>query len=163
MTNPIYTPITVPFENTYFTSIRVDKIDYYMLCQLPMDENGISGFSTPQNEIQRDFERIILDDLASSLGMELKDMPHFDYKLPEFATMMHSQKVVCISHHQLTKVVLHFARKMSCEFCWGLLNASFGAELERINDSKWKCLKREEYYQSWVAKKGTVNRSDYNN
>jgi hypothetical protein len=77
MSNSIYTPITTPFADTEFVSIRVDNIDYYIVSQLPMDENGINGFPTPQKYVQMYFKRILgkdnpLHKFATSLKINRK-------------------------------------------------------------------------------------------
>jgi hypothetical protein len=147
MSNSIYTPITTPFANTEFTSIRVDNVDYYIVSQLLMDEKGISGFPIHQKTAQRDFKRI--------LG---KENP-----VTKFATSLHSGKVVCISHDQLDEIVAYFARKKGSDFCWDLMRASFNTELRRANDYKRGCLEKEEFYQTWAAERiaGIKRRRSY--
>jgi hypothetical protein len=149
MSNSIYTPITTPFANTEFVSIRVDNIDYYIVSQLPMDVNGISGFPVHQKTAQRDFKRI--------LGKGIS--------VTKFATSLNSGKVVCISHEQLSAVVSHFSFKKDCLFTQALLEASFNTELRRANDYQRGCLEKEEYYQELLAVTDTSykNRHKYTN
>jgi hypothetical protein len=131
MSNSIYTPITAPFADTEFVSIRVDNIDYYIVSQLPMDENGINGFPVRQNEAQRDFKRILGKDSKSA----------------KFAIKGVKAKVVCISHEALDTVVAHFAFNKGCLFAQTLMRASFNIGLRRANDYHRGVLEEEAYYQ----------------
>jgi hypothetical protein len=128
-----YSPVTNNFCGYDFTSIDVDGTYYYPISQLPFDPTGNQGFPVRQKTVARDFKRLQLEDFSVS----------------KFTTSLNSNKVDCVDHESLSKVVKHYARVKDSEFAWVLLEASFNTELKRSNDLLHGKLQQEEYYQSW--------------
>jgi hypothetical protein len=110
-----YTPINTQFANTAFMSIRIDNIDYYIVSQLPLDTDGINGFPIPKDKIVREVDKIVF-------GCHYFNVEGLD------------GWVACISHDQLDEIVVHFACKHDCNFCWDLLRIAFNNDLRRAND-----------------------------
>jgi hypothetical protein len=116
MTNLIYSPITTKFSNIDFVSIRVDDHDYYIVSELPLDEDGLIGFPLTKNRVLREVVEIL-------------------YGYCEFFEVRGlGDWVACISDNQLEELFAYFSFREECPFAQDLLMAIRKGDLSRANE-----------------------------
>jgi hypothetical protein len=131
MKTTIYTPATAKIGNVQLVSISVGGDIYYPIYLLPMDaERGRDGFPTTPKTVEMDITAVIAQDYRggldekhiANLSDDIKASIGIDTNLHSFAIEGMKGKVPCLTTAQLTQVILSYARKKDCEFCWDLLD-----------------------------------------
>lgn len=133
--NKRYDPIVADFCSYKFQSVRVDDVDYYPIALLPKDTNGIDGFQNSQDKASQEIKRI--------LGK--------DFRTTKIAISSQDSKAVCLDEESLYQLIKLQARKLDCEFCWRLLEASVGVQLRMTNDHAYGKAEEIQYYIELAA------------
>jgi hypothetical protein len=134
MNTSTYSTSASKFGNVQLLSITVDNEVYYPIYLLPMDEKGINGFPTTQVTVEGDITTILTQactgDIDEELSDEIEALVDTNPNLHSFAVEGIQGKVPCLDTVQLTEVVLSYAHKKDCDFCWDLLDVFFFEGLE---------------------------------